>query len=110
MDNVRARKPYPHERKKLHRMKRQLSNQVNSRHARIILLSRGGIRNREIAERTDCTPQGVRVILHRFNNHGIEGVEWYPYFQTRCGPRKFLADIREQIAAVALSPPESLSG
>jgi hypothetical protein len=45
-----------------------------------------------------------------FSAAGIEGVEWYPYFQTRCGPRKFLADIREQIAAVALSPPESLSG
>jgi transposase len=91
-------------------MKRQLANQVNSRHARIILLSRGGVRNREIAARTDCTPQWVRVVVHRFNNNGIEGIAWYPYFQTRTGPRKFLADIREQIAAAALSPPRVLIG
>lgn len=110
MDKVRARKLHPYERKKLHRMKRQLTNQVNSRHARIILLSRGGVRNREIAARTDCTPQWVRTILHRFNKEGIEGIEWYPYFQARCGPRKFSADLREQIAAVALSPPRILIG
>jgi transposase len=110
MDKVRARKLHPYERKKLHRMKRQLANQVNSRHARIVLLSRGGVRNRQIAARADCTPQWVRVILHRFNNEGIEGIAWYPYFQARCGPRKFLADIREQIAAVALSPPRILIG
>jgi transposase len=91
-------------------MKRQLANQVNSRHARIILLSRGGVCNREIAARVDCTPQWVRIILHRFNDRGIEGIQWYPYFQARTGPRKFLADIREQIAAVALSPPGILIG
>jgi transposase len=91
-------------------MKRQLANQVNSRHARIILLSRGGVRNREIAARVECTPQWVRVILHRFNDRGIEGIQWYPYFQARSGPRKFLVEIREQIAAVALSPPRILIG
>jgi transposase len=110
MDNVRARKLHPYEREKLYRMKRQLANQVNSRHARIVLLSRGGIRNREIAARTDCAPQWVRIILHRFNDDGIEGIAWYPCFQTRSGPRKFLADIREQIAATALSPPRILIG
>jgi hypothetical protein len=31
-------------------MKRQLANQVNSRHAKIVLLSRGGVRNREVEE------------------------------------------------------------
>ena len=110
MDRVRARKLHPCERKKLRGMKRQLANQVNSRHARIVLFSRGGVRNREIAKRTDCTPQWVRVILHRFNREGIEGIAWYPCFQARGGPRKFLADIREQIAAVALSPPRILIG
>jgi transposase len=110
MDKVRARKLHPYEREKLHRMKRQLANQVNSRHARIILLSRGGVRNREIAARADCTPQWIRIILHRFNKEGIEGIAWYPCFQARTGPRKFLADIREQIAAVALSPPRVLIG
>lgn len=110
MDKVRARKLHPYERKKLHSIKRQLANQVNSRHARIVLLSRGGVRNRQIAERTGCTTRWVRTILHRFNDDGIEGIEWYPYFQTRTGPRKFWADMREQIAAVALSPPRILIG
>ena len=110
MDKVRARKLHPYEREKLHRMKRQLTNQVNSRHARIVLLSRGGVRNREIAARADCTPRWVRVVLHRFNDDGIEGIAWYPYFQARTGPRKFLADVREQIAAAALSPPRILIG
>ena len=104
MDKVRARKLRPYQRKKLYRMKRQLANQVNSRHARIILLSRRGVRNRHIAAHTDCTPQWVRIILHRFNHRGIEGILWYPCFQARTGPRKFLADVREQIAEVALSP------
>ena len=105
MDTVRARKLRPYERKSLYRMKRQLANQVNSRHARIILLSRGGVCNREIAARADCTPQWVRVIIHRFNDDGIEGIQWYPH---RSSPRKFLGGIREQIAAVALSPPRIL--
>jgi transposase len=110
MAKVRARKLRPYERRKLHRMKRQLTNQVNSRHARIILASTGGMPNREIAVLADCTPHWVRKIIHRFNADGIEGIEWYPYFQVRDGPRKFLADVVEQIAQVALSPPRVLIG
>lgn len=110
MDTVRARRLHAYDRQKLRRMKRQLSNQVNSRHARIVLLSRGGLSNREIAARVDCSPQWVRKIIHRFNRGGIEAIEWYPYFQTRSGPRKFTAEIIEQIAEVALSPPKVLIG
>ena len=91
-------------------MKRQLTNQVNSRHARIILASTGGMSNRQIAVLVDCTPHWVRKIIHRFNADGIEGIAWYPYFQVRDGPRKFLADVIEQIAQVALSPPKVLIG
>lgn len=105
MDTVRARKLRAYERKNLDRMKRQLTNQVNSRHARIILLSREGVCNREIAAQVDCTPQWVRVIIHRFNDRGIEGIQSHP---RPSSPRKFLADVREQIAAVALSPPRIL--
>jgi len=76
MDTARARRLSPYERQKLHRMKRQLSNQVNSRHARIVLLSSGGVRNREIATLADCTPQWVRRIIHRFNAQGIDGITW----------------------------------
>jgi hypothetical protein len=61
-------------------MKRQTSNAVNSRHARIVLLSTGVVGNREIAERVDCTPTLVRRIIHRFNDGGIEAIEWYPYY------------------------------
>jgi transposase len=92
-------------------MKRQLANQVNSRHARIILLSTGGVQNREIARLADCTPQGVRIIIHRFNSQGIDGITWYPFFRDHTGqPRKFFADVIERIVAVALSPSRQLSG
>jgi transposase len=110
MDRIRARTLKPYEGQKLQRMKHQLTNAVNSRHARLILLSRGGGSNREIADRCGCTPTWVRKIIHRFNAGGIEAISWYPYYCGRAGPRKFLADIREQICEVALSPPRELIG
>lgn len=110
MDRVVARKLRPWEGRKLQKMKRQLSNAVNCRHARIILLSRGGIANGQIAERCGCTPPWVRTIIHRFNQGGIDAVTWYPYYCHRVGPRKFLAEVTEQIAEVALSPPKELIG
>lgn len=110
MDKVRVRTVSPPERRKLHRLKRQLTNQVNSIRARIILLSSGGIGNREIARLVDRTPQCVRKIIHRFNGGGLAAIEWYPYWQTRGTPRKFLADVVEQIAEVALSSPKALIG
>lgn len=110
MDTVRVRPLRPHEKKKLHRMKRQRTNTVNNRHARIVLLSRGGLSNRDIAHRADCTPQWVRIIIHRFNDDGLDGITWYPFYQVRDTPRKFTADVREQIAEVALSSPKVLIG
>jgi transposase len=110
MIKVRVRTVAPPERRKLHRMKRQLSNQVNSSHARIILLSSGGVANREIAKQVDRTPQWVRQIIHRFNHSGLSAIEWYPYWQQRDTPRKFLADVVEQMAEVALSSPKVLIG
>ena len=110
MDKVRVRSIAPPERRKLHRLKRQRNNQVNACHARIILLSSGGVANHEIAQRVDRTPQWVRQIIHRFNAHGLAGIEWYQFWQTRGTPRKFLADVVEQIAEVALSSAEALIG
>lgn len=110
MDKVRVRTVAPYERRKLHRMKRQLTNQVNSSRARIILLSSGGVCNREIAERVDRTPQWVRRIVHRFNADGLAAIEWYPYWHVPGGPRKFLSEVVEQIAEVALSSPKALIG
>jgi transposase len=110
MDIVKARMLKPHERLKLGRMKRQFTNQVNHRHARIILLSRGGLSNSQIAERCACTATWVRRILHRFNNGGIEAITWYPYYCSSTGPRKFMSDVAEQICEVALSPPSRLIG
>jgi transposase len=100
----------PHEGLKLHRMKRQSTNQVNHRHARIILLSRGGLSNAQIAQQCDCTPTWVRQILHRFNDGGIEAIMWYPYYCSGAAPRRFMAQIVEQIYEVALSPPKKLIG
>jgi len=79
MDKVAARTLRPWEGRKLHQMKRQLSNAVNCRHARIILLSRGGVCNKETARRVGCTPQWVRRVIHRFNRGGVDAVTWYPY-------------------------------
>ena len=104
MDKVKARMLKPYEKHKLKRMKRQLTNSVNCLHARIILLSRGGLNNRQIASHCGCTPTWVRQIIHRFNRGGIDGISWYPYYCARDGPRKFFADIVEQICEVALSP------
>ena len=110
MDKVAARTLRPWEGGKLHRMKRQLSNAVNSRHARIILLSRGGVCNREIAERVGCSPQWVRKIIHRFNDGGIDAISWFPYYCNRAGPTKFMSEITEQIVEIALSSPKVLIG
>jgi transposase len=110
MCSVVARKLRPYERQKLHAMKRQLSNAVNCRHARIILLSTGGVANHEIADRCGCCSTWVRTIIHRFNSGGIDAITWYPYFGRCTQPRKFFADIVEQIAEVALSPPAKLIG
>jgi transposase len=111
MDRVHARRAIaPPERRKLHRMKRQKTNQVNSTHARIILLSYGGVCNGEIAQYVGQTPQWVRQIIQRFNKAGVGAIEWYPYWQDRGTPRKFFADLVEQIAEVALSSPKSLIG
>src|SRR5262245_13152891 len=102
MNKVIVRTLRPWEKQKLHRMKRQRTNSVNNRHARIVLLSRGGLGNRAIAAGVDCSPQWVRVIIHRFNADGLDGIAWYPYGQARHMPRKFTAELREQIAEVAL--------
>ena len=103
MDKVVARTLRPWEGRKLHQMKRQLSNAVNCRYARIVLLSRGKVGNREISQCVGCTPQWVRKIIHRFNDGGIDAITWCPYYCNRAGPRKFMADVTEQIAEVALS-------
>ena len=111
MDQVRARRLKPYDRQKLIKMKRQLSNQVNSRHARIILMSADRLPNRIIAQRADCSPQWVRLIVHRFNAGGIEALRWSPCGRDRTGrPYKFTAEIVEQIAEIALSPPKQLIG
>jgi transposase len=110
MDKVRARRPNPYEREKLHRMKRQSTNAVNSRHARIVLLTRGGVANAEIARMVGYSDAWVRQIIHRFNEGGIDAIVWYPYYCTYGAPRKFFADIVEQIVEVALSSPKALIG
>jgi transposase len=110
MNKVVVRPLRPYEKKKLRRMKRQHCNAVNRLHARVILLSRGGLGSRAIAACVDCSPQWVRIIIHRFDADGIDGISWYPYWQVRNTPRKFTADLREQIAEVALSSPKALIG
>lgn len=109
MDRVRVRRIAPPERRKLHQMKRQHSNAVNHSHARVILLSSGGVCNREIARLAGFTPQWVRKLIHRFNTRGLTGIQWWPYWQPH-GPRRFFGDIVEQMAEIALSSPKALIG
>lgn len=108
-DKVKVRTLRAYEKIKLRRLKKQRRNAVNSRHARIILLAVGGMAKRCIAEAVDCSVQWVRQVIHRFNDDGIDGVTWYPWFQVHAA-RVFTADIREQIAEIALGPPETLIG
>ena len=63
-----------------------------------------------MAKRVGYTPQWVRVVIHRFNAGGVAGIEWFPYFHGPRGPATFTADLVEQIAEVALSPPKKLIG
>jgi len=108
-DTIRVRPLRPYEKRKLRRLKRQRRNTVNSRNARIIMLSSGHMSNAAIAEMVGCTPTWVRQIIHRFNDDGIDGISYYPWFQGR-SPRVFTSDICEEIAAVALSSPIALIG
>jgi len=110
MNKVIVRPLRPHEKKRLLRMKRQRANAVNSLHARVVLLSRGRVANQEIAGRVGYTSQWVRTLIHRFNDEGVDGIAWSSYWQVRDTPRKFLADIRDEIAEVALSSPKALIG
>jgi transposase len=91
-------------------MKRQRTNVVNSRHARVILLSRGGVSNVAIARQTDYSDIWVREIIHRFNKGGVPAIAWYPYYCAHGTPRKFMAAITEQIVEVALGSPKALIG
>src|ERR1044072_980821 len=105
MDKVRVRALRPYEQKKLHRLKRQKTNAVNGRHARIVLLSRGGVANRDIATHRDCSAQWGRRITHRFNANGLDGITWSPWMAGAGKPSRFSADVKEQIAEVAISSP-----
>jgi transposase len=110
MDKVRVRPLRPYEHKKLRRLKRQRANAVNACHARIVLLSRGGLRNRAIAQRVERSPQWVRTVIHRFNAKGLAGITWFPWMHASYQPRRFQAEVLEQIAEVALASPVALIG
>lgn len=110
MNYVKARKLRPYEGQKLHRMKRTKNNFVNSQHARVILLSQGGLTNNEIAQRCDYSDTWVRRLIHRFNDGGIEAISWFPYYCGDNGPKQFYADVVEQIYEITLSPPMELIG
>lgn len=108
-DTVKVRPLRPYEKIKIRRLKRQRRNTVNSRNARIIVLALGHRPNRVVAEMAGCSVQWVRQIIHRFNDHGIDGITWYPWFQVRSA-RVFTSDICEQIAEIAMSSPIALIG
>jgi transposase len=108
-DKVTVRTLRPYEKIKLRRLKNQRRNAVNSRHARIVLLSTGGVANRRIATLVDCSIQWVRQVIHHFNDQGIVGITWYPWFQAR-SERVFTADICERIVEIALCSPIALIG
>ena len=73
------------------------------------MLSVGHQKNAAIAAMVGCSAVWVRKVIHRFNDAGIDGITWYPWFQVRSA-RVFTDDLREQIAEVALSSPIALIG
>jgi len=109
LDKIKVRPCRPYEQRKLHRLKRQQRNAVNSRHARIVLLSRGGRRNRDSAALVECSIQWVRAVSHRFNDRGLDGITWYPWMHSG-RTSHFSADALEQMAEMALAPPKVLIG
>jgi transposase len=108
-DKVKVRTLHPYEKIKLRRLKRQKCNAVNCRHSRIIMLSVGGMANGRIALVVDCSAQWVRQIIHRFNDEGIGGITWYPWYGEH-SERVFTIEIRERIAEIALCSPIALIG
>jgi transposase len=108
-DSVKVRRLRAYEKIKLRRLQRQRRNTVNSRNARIIMLAVGQRCNRVTAEMAGCSVQWVRQIIHRFNDCGIDGITWYPWFQVRCA-RVFTSVLCEQIADIGLSSPIALIG
>jgi transposase len=108
-DTIRVRPLRPYEKVKLRRLKRQRRNTVNSRNGRIIMLSSGHLSNATIADLVDCTATWVRQIIHRFNDDGIGGICYFPWFQGHSA-RVFTADLCEQIVEIALSSPIALIG
>jgi transposase len=108
-DSVKVRRLRAYEKIKLRRLQRQRRNTVNSRNARIIMLAVGQRCNRVAAEMAGCSVQWVRQIIHRFNDCGIDGITWYPWFQVRCA-RVFTSVLCEQIADIGLSSPIALIG
>jgi transposase len=109
MDKVRLRPLRPYEQKKLHRLKRQKANAVNSRHARVILLARGGLPNQEIARLCDYTAQWVRALIHRFNAGGLDAITWNPCLAPG-RPGRFTACALQDVAEAAISSPVALIG
>lgn len=109
MDQVRVRTVSPPERVKLHRMKRRRLNAVESKHARVILLSSGRVCNQQIARTVGCTIQWVRKLIHRFNEDGIAGIGWHPSKHGH-GPVKFVEQVVDQIVEIALKSPRELIG
>ena len=80
MHKVRARKLRPWEDQKLKRMKRQLSNAVNSRHARMILRLGGGLTNGQLEVNGGSSPirlnaatsEDIKIAV--FNNTYFQGL------------------------------------
>ena len=62
------------ERKELPRLIRSGRDAAVVRRAQMILLSRQGRSDAEIATLWQITPQGVRKVIHRFNQEGLAGL------------------------------------
>ncbi|HSA52543.1 MAG TPA: helix-turn-helix domain-containing protein [Yinghuangia sp.] len=74
--------------------------------ARIIALSWEGLRVPQVAARAGCHPKTVRRWLHRFNDHGLDGLGDRP----GCGRKRRITEAERSriIALVRLVPPGRL--
>ncbi|WP_371749986.1 helix-turn-helix domain-containing protein [Streptomyces sp. NBC_01283] len=74
--------------------------------AKIIVLSWGGVRVPDIAQRLGCHEKTVRKWLHRFNEQGLDGLGDRP----GCGRKRRITEAERSriIALVRLTPPGRL--
>ena len=93
------------ERKRLQEWARYQTDDQMRKRARVILLSAEGYTVPRISEQVGLHPINVRKWIHRFNEHGLAGLQ---SGKSPGRPPRFTAEQREQIIKIAQTDPQEL--